>query len=103
MLENEDSSQMTFCIKNYGQPKGLSTKIHDDDQADRLFEVKGPMGHGLRVKPSGVHVAFAAGTGALCFVDLVAWLIKANAGRGLHLSSSVNESQNMEEIDSENF
>lgn len=51
------------------------------------------MGHGLRVKPTGVHVAFAAGTGALCFVDLVAWLIQANAGRGFNLSSSVNETE----------
>lgn len=38
------------------------------------------MGHGLRLKPSGVHIAFAAGTGALCFVDLVALLIQANLG-----------------------
>ena len=32
------------------------------------------MGPGLRVKQEGVHVAFAAGTGVLCFVDLVAHL-----------------------------
>ena len=79
--------------------------IHDEDQADRVFEVKGPMGHGLRVKPTGVHVAFAAGTGALCFVDLVAWLIQANAGRGFNMSSSVNqeEAEEKQQIDSENF
>lgn len=39
---------------------------------DRRFELKGPLGKGLRVKDTGVHIAFAAGTGVLCFVDLVA-------------------------------
>jgi len=32
------------------------------------------MGYGLRPKPDGVHIAFAAGTGVLCFVDLVAMI-----------------------------
>ena len=36
------------------------------------------MGHGLRVKREGIHVAFAAGTGALCFNDLIAHLILAH-------------------------
>jgi len=36
------------------------------------FELKGPLGRGLRVKKNGVHIVFAAGTGVLCFVDLVA-------------------------------
>ena len=30
------------------------------------------MGHGLKPNAKGVHVAFAAGTGVLCFTDLVA-------------------------------
>ena len=34
------------------------------------------MGHGLKVKKSGIHVVFAAGTGVLCFVDLVAAMIQ---------------------------
>ena len=66
---------MMFCIKNYGNPKGLSTKIHAEPQGDRVFEVKGPMGHGLKPGNSGVYVVFAAGTGVLCFVDLVATMI----------------------------
>jgi NAD(P)H-flavin reductase len=41
------------------------------------FEVKGPLGRGLMVKPKGVHIVFAAGTGVLCFVDLVAQLALA--------------------------
>ena len=34
------------------------------------------MGHGLKAKPFGRHLVFAAGTGILCFVDLVASMIQ---------------------------
>ena len=67
---------MAFCIKNYEAPTGLSTQIHSEDQNDSLYEIKGPMGHGLRPKSEGLHMAFAAGTGVLCFVDYVASLIQ---------------------------
>ena len=33
------------------------------------------MGLGLELKPRGKHIAFAAGTGILVFLDLVAHLI----------------------------
>lgn len=36
------------------------------------------MGKGLCVKQTGVHVAFAAGTGVLVFVDLVMQLALSN-------------------------
>lgn len=36
------------------------------------------MGKGLGIQPKGVHIAFAAGTGVLVFVDLVAHLIRKN-------------------------
>ena len=65
---------MMFTIKNYG--RGLSGLVHTA-MDDRRFEVKGPLGKGLRVQPTGVHIAFAAGTGVLCFVDLVAALIQS--------------------------
>ena len=71
ILVPSDSNQMTFCIKNYEQPKGLSMKVHN---GTARFEVKGPMGHGLQPKSAGHHIAFAAGTGVLCFVDLVAYI-----------------------------
>jgi hypothetical protein len=32
----------------------------------------GPIGKGLMVEENGVHVAFAAGTGILTFMDLIA-------------------------------
>ena len=66
---------MLFNVKNYGNPKGLSEKLHQVPQRSLLYEVKGPMGKGLLVQKTGVHIAFAAGTGILCFVDLVGHLI----------------------------
>ena len=33
------------------------------------------MGLGLNISPTGKHIAFAAGTGILVFIDLVAHLI----------------------------
>ena len=87
VLDREDSNQMTFCIKNYQKPKGLSTMIFN---AQNRFEVKGPMGFGLQTKAKGHHLVFAAGTGVLCFVDLVAELCRLNVGRHWSNSSSVN-------------
>lgn len=104
VLDREDSNQMTFCIKTYRKPKGLSTMIFN---AQNRFEVKGPMGFGLQAKASGHHMAFAAGTGVLCFIDLVAELCRLNVGR--HWSNSSLNSDGKEkkperlEIDSENF
>ena len=43
--------------------------------ADNFFYIKGPMGKGLQLEPTGVHMAFCAGTGALVFIDLVAALL----------------------------
>ena len=40
----------------------------------------GPMGKGLSVQSEGIHIAFAGGTGALTFVDLVAHLALENLG-----------------------
>lgn len=36
------------------------------------------MGKGLGIHSKGIHVAFAAGTGVLVFIDLVAHLIRKN-------------------------
>ena len=38
------------------------------------------MGKGLRIQKSGVHVAFAAGTGMMVFIDLVAHIARKNLG-----------------------
>ena len=55
--------------------------MKDAPKDDRdVFIVKGPMGKGLGIRESGVHVAFAAGTGVLVFLDLVMRLILHNTG-----------------------
>ena len=40
-----------------------------------VFQIKGPMGKGLCIEPSGCHVAFCAGTGVLVFLDLLSHLL----------------------------
>jgi hypothetical protein len=44
------------------------------------FTVKGPFGKGLSLSPTGTHVAFAAGTGVLVFIDLVTRILLHNTG-----------------------
>ena len=60
------------------------------------------MGHGLKPKQQGVHVVFAAGTGVLCFVDLVAaiaqYLVDIRR-RG----SSINSNDQQTLVSSNNF
>lgn len=73
-LNSDLSSKVRLCVKNYGQPKGVSTALHSEGN----YEVMGPMGKGLMVNRKGVHVAFAAGTGVLVFVDLVMHLALVN-------------------------
>jgi NAD(P)H-flavin reductase len=40
--------------------------------------MKGPMGTGLQVDKTGIHIAFTGGTGSLLFLDLVAHLVRKN-------------------------
>jgi NAD(P)H-flavin reductase len=71
-----DPHRVIVTIKNYASQKGLSSLIHDDIlNKEHLFEVKGPMGKGLQINSTGTHVAYAAGTGVLVFIDLIAHLI----------------------------
>ena len=51
----------------------LKDKENNDDEY--LFKIKGPLGKGLCIEESGVHVAFCAGTGILVFLDLVSHLL----------------------------
>jgi len=60
---------------------GLVRTAENGDQMrpfEELFMIKGPMGRGLEIKPSGVHVAFCGGTGVLVFLDLVSHLLMRN-------------------------
>ena len=64
------------------------------------------MGLGLYPKAAGHHLVFAAGTGVLCFVDLVAELCRLNTGLvGLGGSLNSEEKNQVQEIDidPENF
>ena len=49
--------------------------LFDEEDVYDVFNVKGPMGKGLCIEPSGVHVAFCAGTGVLVFLDLVSHML----------------------------
>ena len=49
--------------------------LYSDEEVYDVFNVKGPMGKGLCIEPSGVHVAFCAGTGVLVFLDLVSHML----------------------------
>lgn len=49
--------------------------FHKGEELFDVFNIKGPMGKGLCIEESGVHVAFCAGTGVLVFLDLVSHLL----------------------------
>ena len=90
---NKDQNNISLTLKTYNTKRGLATRIHrtdydieqarkqvnfDDMSTDNTFYVKGPMGKGLQIEPSGIHVAFCAGTGALVFLDIVSHLLLKN-------------------------
>jgi NAD(P)H-flavin reductase len=54
----------------------FALKFFQDQAKD--FEVSGPFGKGLVSKEEGTHIAFAAGTGILSFLDLVAYIALKN-------------------------
>ena len=70
-------------MKDYKIKDGLSSRISNDivPASNPDYIIKGPMGKGIDLKPSGVHIAFSAGTGVLPFLDLVAFLIRHNLGQ----------------------
>ena len=49
------------------------------------------MGKSLQVEKDGVHMAFAGGTGILCFIDLVAHLIFKNLGLNERMGIKAND------------
>ena len=71
VFDKRDCNQVNMTIKNYNLPGGMSSKVFDIHQ--QHFEIKGPMGIGLRLSKlsQGVHMIFCAGTGILPFMDLI--------------------------------
>jgi hypothetical protein len=57
--------------------------MHKSTDSEVPFEVKGPFGRGLNIKKgaNGTYVAFAAGTGVLPFMDLIAYLARKQTGQ----------------------
>ena len=78
ILMSEDTNIVSLTIKNYGM--GLSQRFLT--YPEKKLQIKGPMGRGLGVTSStkGVHFAFAAGTGVLVLIDLVARMILESIG-----------------------
>lgn len=81
---DKSSNEVSLTLKDYNVRGGLSSKICRDpkvsEDAVPKYFLKGPMGKGLDLKTSGVHIAFTGGTGVLPFLDLVAHLIRLNLG-----------------------
>lgn len=71
----EDTDTIAVTIKNYNLEKGLSKRFFEE--IPQTFEISGLYGRGLMINNNskGVHFAFAAGTGVLVFIDLVAKLL----------------------------
>lgn len=82
-VNSMDIDDAIVTIKNYNIKKGLSKAMFDmvnEDLESPIIEVQGPMGKGLEIQKTGVHIAYTAGTGILVFMDLVAHLIRKNLG-----------------------
>ena len=76
LISGEVTNQVSTTIKTYNLDKGIARLFFKQDKKEQQFTVKGPMGRGLGLTPESdnVHIAFAAGTGVLVFIDLVARL-----------------------------
>ena len=77
MLSTKEVQSVNLCIKNYNLENGLSARFFGGAGASDEYRLTGPLGKGLGLTTTskGVHLAFAAGTGVLVFMDLIAKLI----------------------------
>jgi hypothetical protein len=62
------------------------------DNSESFYKIKGPMGKGILTQLEGLHVAFAAGTGILTFMDTVA--LAARVALSQVYGTAVNASSN---------
>lgn len=72
VLDSKPSDSCLLTVKNYDSQTGLSFRFFERNQELLPYQVTGPIGKGLITSKKGVHIAFAAGTGVLTFMDLVA-------------------------------
>jgi len=77
LLSTKEVQSVNLCIKNYKLENGLSASFFGDTTLRDEYRLTGPLGKGLGLTPTstGAHLAFAAGTGVLVFMDLIAKLI----------------------------
>lgn len=80
LLSDKDVNSIALSIKNYHIPTGISMRIFVTAAMGSWIEsfmIKGPVGKGLGItrQTHGTHIAFAAGTGVLVFVDLIARMV----------------------------
>ncbi len=78
-LKTDARDTCSFTIKNYDQAGGLSQKFYRGGGFD-LYSIIGPIGKGLCHSNQGTHIAFAAGTGVLIFMDFVAFAARKALG-----------------------
>jgi hypothetical protein len=76
----EGTNTVAVTIKNYNLEKGLSKRFFSS--RPETFEIAGQFGKGLMIdnNSQGVYFAFAAGTGVLVFIDLVARILLQSVG-----------------------
>jgi hypothetical protein len=72
------STDFSLTLKVYWEAKGFSARMFESSAAkdNSVWLAKGPMGKSLGVKRNGQHLAFAAGTGAITFMDLSAYVAR---------------------------
>ena len=82
LLTDDISDQVSITIKTYKLDKGVARLFFNQEKDGCEFTIKGPMGRGLGLtkKSKGTHFAFAAGTGVLVYIDLVARLALQELG-----------------------
>jgi len=79
--DETNSSYLELYVKKYDFAGTLSKYLHDYDtqsvNQEDLFII-GPLGVGLDIdlKLSGVYICMAGGTGAYCFLDFVAYVLR---------------------------
>lgn len=74
LCNSRDANVVNVTVKNYQLQHGLSRLLHRPASEQSKYYIKGPMGKGLGLHPqtTGTHIAFAAGTGILVFIDMIA-------------------------------
>jgi ferredoxin-NADP reductase len=74
----QPSTNFSLTLKAYWECNGLSKRLFESSAArdGATYMIKGPMGKSLGVKRNGTHLAFAAGTGAITFMDTAAYVAR---------------------------